>query len=180
MRPARSGVPLGCIVLLFVLPSLAQKKSPSIASGAVRLDPSKCKPATAEQRQWAGSDWSEFEMYEIACPLRPHAGQVVLYVLSVDGYDVAKAVAPGATEPKLPKAIIVTPKGTTIGTLPYAFPFAIPVSLDVTFTRWSHGFPQTVELFLEDPTVGGNRKLPPLKWDEKQGRYLETEDSNGR
>jgi hypothetical protein len=87
--------------------------------------------------------------------------------------------APDAPSPKLPKALIVTLAGHIVGRLPFAFPFDAPVSLDVSFANWNHGFPQTVELYLEDPAVGGNRKLPRLKWDAKQGQYVETEVANG-
>jgi hypothetical protein len=129
---------------------------------------------------WAKSDWTPFEGYEIACPLRRHEGDVVLYVLSVNAYDIEKALPPDAPAPKLPKAVIITPQGHIVGNLPFAFPFDAPVSLDVAFADWHHGFPQTVELFLEDPAVGGNKSLPRLKWDGKLGRYTETGVANGR
>jgi hypothetical protein len=181
MKPRTQCAPLVFVILLVVLPALGQQKSAatSAAHGSVPLDATACRPVTPEQRKWADGDWTPFENYQIACPLRTRGGVVVLYVLSVNDYDIEKARPPEAPATKLPKALIVTPQGHSVGRLPFAFPFDAPVSLDVKFANWSHGFPQTVELYLEDPAVGGNRKLPRLEWDAKQGQYIETEVANG-
>jgi hypothetical protein len=179
MKSNQIGSYLACVFLLFVLPTAGQKTGNCPAHSSVALDASKCRPATSEQKKWVGSAWAQFESYEIACPLRSRAGSIVLYVVSVNGYDIAKTVTAGSPQPKLPKALLVSPQGQILGTLPYAFPFDMPVSLGLTFAHWSHGFPQVLELFLEDPAVGGNKKLPSLKWDAKQSRYVETEVANG-
>jgi hypothetical protein len=169
------------VFLLAAVSTLGQQKSAATSAvhGSLQLDAKACRPGTLEQKKWTSSDWTPFESYKIACPLRTRAGAVVLYVLSVNDYDIEKTRAPDAPAPKLPKALIVTPQGRIVGRLPFAFPFDAPVSLDVKFANWSHGFPQTVELYLEDPAVSGNRKLPCLKWDTKQGQYIETEVTNG-
>jgi hypothetical protein len=132
-----------------------------------------------EQKNWADYQWAPFESHEIACPLRT-GGRIVLVVLSVDAYEIEKTLPAQAPAPKYPRALIVTPGGRAVGNLPFAFPFDPPVSLDVAFADWKDGLPRTVELYLEDPAVGGNRKLPSLKWDEKLARYIQTEVSYGR
>jgi hypothetical protein len=180
MKPRTRCASLVVVLLLVALPASGQQKNAAASAPhvSVPLDAKACRPGTPEQKKWAPGDWTPFENYEIACPLRTRAG-VVLYVLSVNDYNLEKALPPGAPTPKLPKALIVTPQGRIVGRLPFAFPFDAPVSLDVKFAKWSHGFPQTVELYLEDPAVGGNRKLPSLKWDAKQAQYIDTEVENG-
>lgn len=176
-------------LLVCTFPLLLQSKSAmgqqkragaSVAGSSVPLDAKNCRPATPEQKKWVGGEWTPFERYEIVCPLHTRAGAIALYVLSVNAYDIEQALPPDAPAPKLPKADIVTPQGHIVGNLPFAFPFDAPVSLDVAFTDWNRGMFQTVELFLEDPAVGGNKKLPPLKWNEKLGRYTETGIADGK
>jgi hypothetical protein len=170
-------------LLFLALPALGQQKpggSPNVEEArSVPLSAKYCRPATSEQKRWVATNWAPFESHEIACPLRSQA-RVVLYVLSVDDYEIEKGLPADAPAPTLPKAVIVTPQGRTVGTLPFAFPFDSPVSLDVAFTRWTGGLPRTVELLLEDPAVGGNKILPSLKWDAKLSRYVETEASHGK
>jgi hypothetical protein len=139
----------------------------------VHLDATNCKAATAAQKTWVGRELADFARFAIACPVQAGTNTIVLYVVSLNAYDLDNSLPTGAPAPRLPKATIVLPDGTFAGTLPFAFPFDPPVSLDVTFTDWVAGLPRTVELFLEDPGVGGNRKLPPMKWDDKLRKYTE-------
>jgi hypothetical protein len=171
------------VELVLAMPTLGQQRSGVSenveASRSVTLNAKYCRPSTAEQKKWVGADWAPFESYEIACPLR-YQGRVVLYVLSVNDYDIEDALPASAPAPTLPKAVIVTVQGRSLGSLPLAFPFDAPLSLHVSFSKWNNGMPRTVKLFLEDPTVVGNKNLPPLNWDEKRAQYIETETSNGK
>ena len=140
----------------------------------LHLDAMACQPATAQQKSWVGREFADFERFLIACPVRTAADATVLYVVSLNAYDLEKSLPEGAPAPKLPKATLVLPDGKSAGVLPFAYPFDPPVTLDLTFTDWSTDLPHTVEMFLEDPGVGGNRKLPPLKWNGKLAKYTES------
>jgi len=142
-------------------------------SQSVRLDVRRCRPSTDREKSWLSREWTAFERFTITCPVQLNRSNPVLFVLSVDGYEIAKATRADAVATKLPAAIIVSTSGTRVGMLPYAFPFDPPVTLDVNFSDWSSKFPLTIQLYLENPAVGGNSKLPSLRWNKKLGRYEE-------
>lgn len=96
-----------------------------------------------------------------------------LYIVSVDAYAFEKSLKPQAPGSKYPRAIIVLKNGTYAGTLPKCYPFDPPQSLDVKFKDWAGDLPKTIDLYLEDPAVGGNRNLPELKWNPQSRTYAE-------
>ena len=158
-------------------PSKASVDSPGRVP--VQLDARTCQPVTAAQKRWLSGEFADFERYAITCPVRTGPDVIALYVVSLDAYALENALPAGAAAPRLPKARLVLPDGSLAGALPFAYPFDPPVTLEVTFADWVADWPRTVELFLEDPAVGGNRKLPPLKWDDKLRKYTESKTSNG-
>jgi hypothetical protein len=119
---------------------------------------------------WLSPELAAFPQFAIACPVRAET-TVALYVLSLDGYALEKSLPADAPAPALPKALLVLPDGRTVGTLPLLYPFDPPVSMDLTFTNWASNIPQTVELSVEDPGVGGNRKLPSMQWHDDRHIY---------
>jgi hypothetical protein len=151
------------------------RESPPPAStaapqAAVHLEATACQPATAAEKTWLSPELAAFAQFAIACPVRAGA-TLALYVLSVDGYALEKSLPASAPAPALPKALLVLPDGRRVGTLPLLYPFDPPVSLDVTFTNWASNIPRTVELAVEDPGVGGNRRLPSLEWNDERRTY---------
>ena len=171
-------------VLLACLPSAAAAQAKSVhaastADRSVALNAKLCGAATEAQKSKLPDPWTPFRAGVLACPLKS-GKSVVLYILSADGEAFAQTVKPGQVSPSLPAAWIVMPDGTHIGTLPFAFPYDPPVSLDVTFTKWSQGWPQELRLYLEDPSVSGNHRLPPMKWDPSSKTFVTTGDAHGR
>jgi hypothetical protein len=142
------------------------------ASKRVSLSARSCRPIAPGQKKWLPDDWKQFERFAIACPIKAGRGAPVLYLVSVDDPALEKTLPSDAPAAKLPHAIVLMPDGAVVARLPYAYPFDPPASLDVTFADWIDGLPRSIELFLEDPAVGGNRKLPSLKWDEKFRSYV--------
>ncbi len=135
---------------------------------------STCRPVNETQRSWLGSDFAAVDGYAIACPVAADAGTTALILMSVDAYAIERDLSPGSPAPQLPKGRLYLPSGREVGTLPFAYPFDPPVSLDVTFSNWREGLPRRVELNLEDPAAGGNRSLSALQWDEEKQRYAES------
>jgi hypothetical protein len=163
--------------MTFVVGAEQTASSPKLTSPKgrlVHLDAKRCRPVSARERKWLTDEWTEFQSFAIACPVALARGKTALYVMSVDGYELEKTLPKDAAAPRLPRAIIVAPDGAHLGLLPYAFPFDPPVSLSVTFADWLKNFPRTVELFLRDPAVGGDKTLPSLKWNESLKRYIDT------
>jgi hypothetical protein len=149
----------------------ARSQTASGTAAPVRLDAATCQPVNPTQKAWVGPDYAGFEPYAIACPVRNQTA-VVLYVLSLDAYQLEKRLPSGAPAARLPKARLVLPDGTDVGALPFAFPFDPPVSLEVTFTEWKSTFPRRIELAVDDPAVDGHRALPTLNWNEQLRKYL--------
>jgi len=165
-----------CAVMLVGTTGLGHTKESNPASSedqaVSKLDARKCRPATREEKKGLDQAWREFERSIIACPVETStSGKPPLVVLSVDAYEFGKMLPKESLAPKYPHALLVLRDGTKVGELPYAYPFDPPVSLDVTFSHWIQNFPHRIDLFLEDPAVGGNKKLPSLEWHMKLKRY---------
>jgi hypothetical protein len=161
-----------------VLGQSSPTRLPSAGERKVPLNAKLCVDATDAQKKGLPESWSRFQGI-IACPLNTGKGRALLYVLSVDGEKFAASIKQGEIVPALPQAWIILPDGTHIGTLPYAFPFDPPVSLDITFTNWNNNWPGALKLYVEDPTVSGNHPLPSLRWDSKGKRFVTTGDTHG-
>jgi hypothetical protein len=137
----------------------------------VFLDPAQCKPMASDQKKWLEPDWGPFLRYAITCPVRNKPGPPALFVVSIDAYQMEQSLPRGASAPHYPKARVLAPDGKAVAVLPYDYPFDPPLSLDLTFTQWQNNFPRTIQLWLEDPTVSGNRALPSLHWSDTIHQY---------
>jgi hypothetical protein len=144
----------------------------------IKLDLSVCQAASAEQQGWLGPEWSLYLKFVKSCDVK-QSKTVVLYVISV--WDDEYYASLPETEPavKFPKPILMSPAGKTLGRLPLDFPRDPPRTLDLTFARWSAGFPHEIRMWLEDPTVLGNRSLPSLEWDSQTNTYKNSRPKEG-
>lgn len=140
---------------------------------AVQLDAATCEAPAPAQKKWVTGDYAKYERFAIVCPVRRPGGAIGLYVLSIDALDLDRSLPADALAPTLPEAALVLPDGQIVGKLPYAYPADPPVTLDITFSDWTDALPGAVRVFVKDPTVSGDRALPPLVWRADRRQYVE-------
>lgn len=123
-----------------------------------------------EQRTWLGVEWQPFVPYVKSCEVK-RASSAELYVISVWADDYEAQLPKDAPAVKFPKPLIVSKDGKTLGRLPLGFPRDPPRSSDVTFTKWSGGFPRQIRVGVDDPTVAGNSTLL-LEWNTQSNSFV--------
>lgn len=136
-------------------------------------------PLTAAQQKWLPAEWKPFFAYTRVFSIRnsKHASIVLLVSPNAPRYYRAQ---PGnsVAQVQLPHALLFTPEGEAIGSLPSAFPDDPPAELRVTFTDWKADFPQRIELFETDPRASGNRALPDLVWDASRKTFVTNQEGH--
>lgn len=142
------------------------------ARPTTRLDPASCNPVSNTEAARLSPDWQSFLPHTMTCRILDASGKAVLSVVTVSADRLYAKAPAGAPTVDLPKPVILSPDGSLVATLPYAFPDDPPFALEVTFADWERGFPRRVELFLRDPTVSGDHALNPLVWDETERRFV--------
>jgi len=164
------------ILLIFAV--VAGSSGRVLAQHKLVLNPNRCLRPSEEQLKWFPPGWQTYTNYVRVCPVRNLGEKPVLLLASVraDLYYRAQP-GPSVTEVELPSPLLFMPTGQVSGILPFNFPDDPPAELRVTFTRWEHGFPHRIELFLTDPRASGNRNLPALEWDEAQKKFLSKENA---
>jgi hypothetical protein len=80
---------------------------------------------------------------------------------------------PGTATVSLPKALVLAPSGREIGRLPYSYPDDPPFALELSFSQWRGGQPQQIDILVRDPTVTGDHRLTPMRWNAQTGRYTD-------
>jgi hypothetical protein len=150
-----------------VCSSLAAQSRSVVASTA------DCSRLSSVQRKWLSYDWQPFLDFTRACPIKDSKRETIILLVSAWASLYFEA-QPGSTIPlvPLPHAMLFSPSGKVLGSLPYNFPDDPPAELRVTFTHWEDDFPQRVGLRLKDPRAAGPRPLPSLFWDRKQGTFV--------
>lgn len=150
----------------------AQTSGAHVVPVSVKLDPARCISVTAQQRTWLGTEWQPFLTFVKACRVR-RDDPANLFVISVWEDDYEAQLPKDAPAPKYPKPLIVTKDGKVLGRLPLGFPRDPPRSSDLTFTKWSDGFPHRIRLEIDDPTVIGNSRLL-LEWDAQSNSFIQS------
>jgi hypothetical protein len=142
------------------------------------LSPKLCSTLSTAQQKWLTPEWQPYLEYTRVCPVRNSKSQAVVFLISVHA-DIYYKAQTGASVPlvKLPSPLLFLPSGEVAGSLPYNFPDDPPAELRVTFANWQAGFPQRIDLFLTDARAGGNRSLPPMRWDKGQKKFLPKENT---
>ena len=135
-----------------------------------------CVPLSATQQQWLSSEWAPFLGYARVCPIRNPKRVAVVLLVSVRA-DLYYKAQPGKTvvQVQIPHALLFSPEGELLGSLPHSFPDDPPAEIRVTFAHWEHDFPQQIDLFVTDPREAGSGALPPLVWDPEHKRFVTRE-----
>jgi hypothetical protein len=141
------------------------------AQTSLKLDPASCREISGERKVWVPDTWRKFERFIKVCDV-PAGGKTVLSVMSVWAEDLDKSLPAGAEAVKLPKPLLFLSDGKMVGELPAGYPRDPPRTLTLTFTNWSAQFPHEIRLWLEDPSVSGDRYLPPLEWNENSQKFV--------
>lgn len=155
MRPLVATLALCCVL--------------NAAPASLKLQPAKCTPITAEQRAWLPPDWQPFLSYTKTCQIR-QANAPSLYLIAIWADDYEAHLPKNAEVAHLPKPLIVNKDGKTIGRLPVGFPRDPPRSADVTFTKFTAGFPHQIRIDIDDPTVTGN-STTYLHWNPQSNSF---------
>jgi hypothetical protein len=140
-------------------------------AGAQPLDPEQCAAIEPAQRAWLTPEWLPFADFVNVCPIREGAADPQLFIVTIRALDVEASLPENAPSPHYPRPLIMLADGTRVGELPYPFPDDPPRTLDVSFSKWRAGFPEQIMFYLHDPTVTGNRALPPVTWDAARKHY---------
>lgn len=130
----------------------------------------------AEQK-WLSADWKPFLPYTRIVAIKNSRHVDVVLLISVQAASYYRA-QPGSTTAliELPHALLFSPSGADLGSLPHTFPDDPPIELRVTFTDWRHDFPRRIDLFVIDPRASGDHSLPPLVWSEEKKKFLRSEE----
>lgn len=148
------------------------------ATGSALTDLAGARHAMASATQRAGlpTVWAPFDRDLESYEVHNAAGAVVMRVIAVSAQRSYAREPQGTLTVKMPRPLIVAADGSTVGELPYNYPDDPPFDLRVRFVAWSDGWPQRIELQLTDPTVSGNRALPPLLWDPATRRFRDSSE----
>lgn len=150
-------------------PLLAVACSAHAASGFITLSAAQCKsvppgtPLPGEMEHYRAA----VRVCDLARPGQP-ARMRLISVFTDDHYKSLPADAPWEN---FPRPVLVDASGRCVGRLPHLFPVDPPQELVVSAGRWRHGLPQELRLKVLSPAVGGNYRLPTLRWDAKAGAY---------
>ena len=138
-------------------------------SGAETAQVLRCTPKGSVQG--LRDEWARFEGFIDACVLSAADGSHALSIITVSAERYYADQPSGAATTPLPKPLILAPNGTELGQLPYSYPDDPPFAIELSFSQWRNNRPQQIDIFMSDPTVSGDRKLAPLRWNATTRRY---------
>lgn len=148
---------------------LAVACSAHAASGFITLSAAQCKQALPGTPLPDG-----MERYRAAvrvCDLARAGQPARIRLISVFTDDHYKSLPADAPWENFPLPVLVDASGRCVGRLPHLFPVDPPQELVVSAGRWRRGLPQELRLKVLSPAVGGNYRLPTLRWDSKTEAY---------
>lgn len=105
------------------------------------------------------------------CPIARTGQPAKVHLLSVFTDDYYKGRPADAPWQQFPLPLLIDASGRCLGRLPHLFPVDPPQELVVSAGQWRRGMPHELRLQVLSPAVGGNYRLPSLRWDAKQQIY---------
>ncbi len=137
-----------------------------------------CAPRAAGAADLSG-EWQTFAADIDECSLRGADGAVAVRVVAVSAKKFYARQPDGAPTVGMPKPLIVSATGKTIGRLPYNYPDDPPFASALNFEDWRDGLPRRIRIAVTDPTVSGDHELA-MTWDESKGEYVGGEEKQSR
>jgi hypothetical protein len=158
------------LVLLCTLTLVPSPAPPPLATK--KLDAAACRAAAPREAERLPPEWAAFAPHVRMCDVSGGGERAALTIATVFAEDYYRRLPSGSPAVDLPKPVLLDAAGDTVGRLPFSFPDDPPFALEVSFAQWKDGRPERIELFLRDPTAGGDRQLDPLIWDSAARRFV--------
>ena len=124
---------------------------------------------------------ADMEPYRSAvkvCSLARPAQPVKVRLVSVFTDDYYQHLPADAPWQRFPLPVLLDDTGRCLGRLPHLFPVDPPQELVVRAGQWRRGIPHELRLTVLSPAVGGNYRLPSLRWSAKAQAYQSTAPSS--
>ena len=138
-----------------------------------KLTEAACRPAVSVETRDLPPAWARVLPYTNACEVKDDKGATVLVVLAVSAARYYEKLPSGTETVAMPKPLLRTPGGETVGALPLNFPDDPPFALQLTFGNWVEGWPRRIDMFVKDPTVTGDHAIEPLLWDAASRHFVQ-------
>lgn len=154
----------------FLLASLLACAWPTQAAGDfITVAAAQCKAAATDTPLPA--DMEPYRAATRVCSLSRHSQQPQIRLITVFTDDHYKNLPANAPWENFPLPVLVDAAGRCVGRLPHLFPVDPPQELVVSAGQWRRGVPHELRLKVLSPAVGGNYRLPSLRWNAKAQAY---------
>jgi hypothetical protein len=140
------------------------------ASHSTRESGLHCEPRVDGARGLTAA-WAPFASFIDACTLVGPGRAPALSIVSVSARRYYAEQPAGVETTALPKPLVLGADGREVGQLPYGYPDDPPFAIELSFSDWREGRPQQIDILVRDPTVSGDRRLTPMRWNAATGRY---------
>jgi hypothetical protein len=130
-----------------------------------------CSPRS-DSTAGLAEQWKAFGRYVDVCRVIGPDGSAALEIIAVSAGRYYADRPSGATTTPMPRPILRSMDGKEVGQLLYNYPDDPPREVELTFLDWRDGRPHQIDAVVRDPTVSGDHKLTPMRWDAASGRYV--------
>jgi len=130
----------------------------------------RCAPKK-DKLQGLQKEWTPFADFIDVCTLSSADGSPALSIITVSALRYYADRPDGAETTSFPKPLILAPGGKEIGQLPYSYPDDPPFEIELSFSAWHDNRPEQIDILVRDPTVSGDHRLTPMRWNATTGRY---------
>lgn len=129
------------------------------------LDPMTCQVLTAEQLARLPAVWHRYATVAKGCKLPAPGRPTRLTLVSIFTEDYYRDRPVDAPWEEFPKPLLLDQDFRCVGVLPEIYPIEQPRELTLRHGQWRDGLPQEIRIHVSNPAIGGDYKLPVLRWD---------------
>ncbi|QPF75634.1 hypothetical protein G8A07_23760 [Roseateles sp. DAIF2] len=157
--------------------SFADARTPSPTKAPVHapawrtLDPMACQVLTAEQLARLPAVWHRYAAVAKGCKLSAPGRPTRLTLVSIFTEDYYRDRPVDAPWEEFPKPLLLDQDFRCVGVLPEIYPIEQPRELTLRHGRWRDGLPQEIRIHVSNPAIGGDYKLPAMRWDPSLKLY---------